>query len=568
MGRIEPGNATGLLPLRLVDKRTGSDVAVAGVEIRTSKINYQTHYRQMLADVSDRSCALLLDIAAPSQARLVGDTGDPESLHQQFIVLRSLLDRDEVSDAVSRILDQPHRRWVTEIVRVDARKSFKASKSIAKQMVSAQIRTRLPDAHPMTSRLRSLGFERRSIPTEFNLDRQSDTLDTPENRFVKFVIEEWESFLVEIADRLGDSALPAIRRVRREVDLARKRVSSWLAHPLFGEVNPLTSLPLSSPTLQRRAGYRELLRSWLSFRAGTALSWRAGSEVFGGGNKDVALLYEYWVFFELLGVVEDVFEMDSLASFNLFTDTGSRLDLRLKSGEPLDFTGHYILGREPLNVRFSYNRTFSHGAATTRREVNYPEVGSWTKRMRPDYTISLWPADFTEREAERQELMAHVHFDAKYRVDNLVGLFGSDDDPSELDDEKRAFRTNQVAKRSDLLKMHAYRDAIRRTEGAYVIYPGANPVESVEHWRSFNELLPGLGAFSLRPGATETSRELLRDFLGDVAEFVSDRTTRLDQQTYQTFRIQETSGAYRAKRFLPDRDSAGERLRKRPPAEQ
>ena len=38
------------------------------------------------------------------------------------------------------------------------------------------------------------------------------------------------------------------------------------------------------------------------------------------------------------------------------------------------------------------------------------------------------------------------------------------------------------SRREDLLKMHAYRDAIRRTAGAYVLFPGN---ESVSPYREF-----------------------------------------------------------------------------------
>ena len=53
--------------------------------------------------------------------------------------------------------------------------------------------------------------------------------------------------------------------------------------------------------------------------------------------------------------------------------------------------------------------------------------------------------------------------------------------------------------------MHAYRDAIRRTAGAYVLYPGNDGddkrFEEFDH-RGFHEVLPGLGAFAIRPKPT------------------------------------------------------------------
>src|SRR5437899_3334014 len=43
IGRIEPGTATGLLLLRLIDTATATDVGAAAVEVRTSKIEYHSH---------------------------------------------------------------------------------------------------------------------------------------------------------------------------------------------------------------------------------------------------------------------------------------------------------------------------------------------------------------------------------------------------------------------------------------------------------------------------------------------------------------------------------------------
>src|SRR5207245_1790669 len=160
--------------------------------------------------------------------------------------------------------------------------------------------------------------------------------------------------------------------------------------------------------------------------------------------------------------------------------------------------------------------------------------------------------EFSEAEAERQELIVHVHFDAKYRVEDWTGLFGMNSDEV-LDEERAAVQSGGAPTRADLLKMHAYRDAIRRTEGAYVIYPGRHGQENVS-WFAFNDVLPGLGAFALRPGAEAIGLDNLRTFLEDRADEASREADRLDQSTYHKFRIQEPTGQYRSSAVIPAED--------------
>jgi hypothetical protein len=176
-----------------------------------------------------------------------------------------------------------------------------------------------------------------------------------------------------------------------------------------------------------------------------------------------------------------------------------------------------------------------------------------------DYTLSLWPEGFTEDEAETQELIVHIHFDAKYKVEDLTRLFGDDNG---LDEEKEEQRQG-IYKRADLLKMHAYRDAIRRTAGAYVLYPGTENMK----WSGYHELLPGLGAFALRPGAeVKDGSSNLIEFIKSVAEHVCDRATLRERENYHTYRIHEIPAEYHVHAPMPEFE-AGKRQRHEPPAE-
>jgi hypothetical protein len=288
-------------------------------------------------------------------------------------------------------------------------------------------------------------------------------------------------------------------------------------------------LPLGSPTLQRREGYREVLQAWSHFAMAANLVWSGGDNVYGAGQRDVATLYEYWVFFALLKTIADVFQLHEPASASLIDET--TFGLKLKSGKYLALKGRSQQVGRNLEVRFSYNRSFK---ATTTARV----AGSWTQTLRPDYTLSLWPVGFTEEEAELQELMVHIHFDAKYRLEQATEMLSDaqqvqNETEEELESslsETKQDENRGTYKRADLMKMHAYRDAIRRTQGAYVIYPGEDG--GTKRLEGFHEVLPGLGAFALRPG---TGTESLSNFIIDVVGHVADRSSARERLSYYTF---------------------------------
>ena len=192
--------------------------------------------------------------------------------------------------------------------------------------------------------------------------------------------------------------------------------------------------------------------------------------------------------------------------------------------------GLYEAGNRKFNVRFYYNRTFAH----TREDEELDKSGSWTMNMRPDYTLSLWPGEISEQEAERQELIIHIHFDAKYRLDKVM-LEDKDvgkDIGEELADEKQE-QELKIYKRGDLLKMHAYKDAIRRTSGAYVLYPG----DENREMRGFHEIVPGLGVFSIRPGHWREDSVYLKQFLAEVKAHLMDRTSDREKLSYYQYDV-------------------------------
>lgn len=537
-GTIATGLSTGKLFLAVRDA-SGEKIGRAAVEVRSKKLDYRDDYRRMLADITDHCVDLLMDLRAPTGQNMEPEPGkSPETILQRFAFLRSLLDSRHFRDALQRVSSHPHSRWEAEEIIRDVRRPFRADAKTMRQFASAGRRVGLPEEHPLQGRMVS-------IPERVLGSRHIQTHDTPENRFVKFVLERFTAFIGAMAMKLGAMratreakgiATPeSERKLNDEIGAMEGRLLHALDADVFRGVSNLDRIPLGSTVLQRKEGYREVYQAWLRFDMAARLVWAGGEDVYSAGQRNVAALYEYWVFFKLLEIVGELFVLDKPAASTLMEATADGFGLKLKSGEHLAFNAAHVAHGRRLRVQFSYNRSFGG-------DVGMGKAGSWTAKMRPDYTLSIWPDSMTSAEAERLELLVHVHFDAKYRIETVEKLFG--DEAVDIDSEKREQSEGRY-KRGDLLKMHAYRDAIRRTQGAYVLYPG----DKTKSWEEYREILPGLGAFPLRPGKGD---EALRKFIADVVLHVCDRASGRERQAYHTLVARERPPEYKVFARYPE----------------
>ena len=290
--------------------------------------------------------------------------------------------------------------------------------------------------------------------------------------------------------------------------------------PMFRKVGRLRSFPSGNQVLQKRAGYRDLLRTFALTETGArlALNWDL-DDVFGASQRNIATLYEYWVFLQLARTVGMVCGEDQAA--RVLEPSSDGMSLGFVHGKRSRLRWSVPIRGRALRVELYFNREFL---------VSAQPDSSWSKAMRPDCSVRVRPEGISD-DVVAEDLSIWIHFDAKYRVefaDRQFSMPSSSDgaDAAEAEIVERLARS----KREDLLKMHAYRDAIRRSAGAYVLYPGKQHHEPfVEH----HELLPGLGAFVLRPsihGAAGTDQ--LGKFLHNVLSHVADRASQHERSRF------------------------------------
>ena len=503
-GRITPNIYVGTLYLNVY--KNGCQIGKVALEVRSIKSSYREDYRFMLNSIAEKCTDLILQANSPVTQNLTDNHNfDSQSLYQKYSFIQSMLATPEFGDAIHQIVNNPVTTWEENYKTADARHIKRIDNKTIRQF-SRGGNTRI--AVPVEHYLFRNGIS--SLPSKIVVANKNDTVDTHENRFIKHALQVFLLFITNIFTRLRSNG-----RESQECQQLIRRIEDWLSHPIFNDISDPTMLRLNSPVLQKKSGYREVLNVWTRFELAAKLIWHGGDNVYRAGKRDVAVLYEYWLFFILLDLVRDIFMIEPKSISALITTTESGLGLQLKQGEHIAIEGMCREYPRSLRVKFSYNRTFGQSS-------NYPVGGSWSETMRPDYTLSLWPADVAEHRGELNEEIIHIQFDAKYKVENMFALLESESGGLQAEKEEQ---NKGNYKRADLLKMHAYKDAIRRTAGAYILYPGEKTVAR----QGFHELLPGLGSFAIRPSNNNNGVDSLRSFIIDVVQHVINRASQRER---------------------------------------
>ena len=547
-GTITTGIYVGTLKLHIYNIETGEEHGMIDIEIRSTKSDYESDYRQMLADIAEYYTDLVLQQGAPVSQKLEVDLdSSSNTLYQRFSFVKSIIESEAFSEAIHKVISNPVRKWTDTNIERNIVGAKRLSRKNIRQIASKNNRMELPANMQI-----GMHKDMTSIPRCIEIEYKKDSVDNQENQFIKFVLRTFSMFCSDLKKMKNAS-----ERLKLESESTVEILGTFLDNQFFRQVSMPTHLNMNSPVLQRKEGYREILQSWLLFDLAAKLNWTGGDDVYEAGKKNVATLYEYWLFFKLVELIGQFFDIKPKDKELLVDYDSDRINLNITQGRMQMVSGRQETFSRLLNVAFYYNRTFSK-VAEDKDPIH--KAGSWTMSMRPDYTLSLWPGDILEYEAEAQDFITHIHFDAKYRL-NSVLLNDGDSIEEELAEEKQDGEL-KIYKRGDLLKMHAYKDAIRRTSGAYVLYPGTEN----KSLKGFHEIVPGLGAFSIRPGHWEEDSVALKQFISEVKAHMLDRTSEREKMAYyhhylykeenQTMVMERMpESVYENRDFLPDETS-------------
>jgi hypothetical protein len=500
--------------------------ATTTVEVLPTKLEYETEYRAMLEQIADHAAEAILQGFAPASFETHADpTAAAETKYRTLAFLAARFRDEAFQTAIERIRHQPHHDWAHYDERRSLGRGLRTSPSTARAL------QRGPASAPRPAHLSHLPLP--YLPSAIDDRRTGATYDTPPNQFLRFAFSRWQGLALDVLDSLAPSAslgAGPLGRGRREAQWIVDQCEDVLSLPALRDAGRLKLVPTGNQVLLKRPGYREVLRTFALAEASMALEAVLPDDPFSATQRNVAALYEYWCFIALSRIVSAVAGVEPQGL--LFERSANGLSLVLKQGEPSKLSWELEIDGRVLVADLWFNRTFK------RTDDARADMGSWARQLRPDASLRIRPKSARPKQALDPELDVWLHFDAKYRIDQIVlneAIDGEGEEVEEVD------RPERGAKREDLMKMHAYRDAIRRSAGAYVLYPGDGTVAlSTE----FHEILPGIGAFPLRPGAAGevSGSAALEEFLREVTGHLANQASAMERTQYWTAQYNRTQG--------------------------
>ena len=301
-GRISPNIFVGNLSLNILNLETKEEFKGVNIEVLATKLDdnnvanedpsYRKNYQFMLKEIAEKCTELLMQINSPvTQNFEINFNKDNQTIYQRFAFVNALINTNEFNEAVQRIISSPTTKWREEIELKDTRSIRRLSSSSIRQIASRSNRVKL--SNPIG--------KLNDIPTKIESSHKVETTDTHENRFVKHALEVFLQFCTECRQSFMSNGYS---KSKMEVEALIEKLENHLNQPFFKEIERPTTLKLNSPALQRKSGYRELLNAWLQYDLAAKLIWKGGEDVYKAGKRDIAVLYEYWLFFVLYDLIK------------------------------------------------------------------------------------------------------------------------------------------------------------------------------------------------------------------------------------------------------------------------
>lgn len=383
---------------------TDTDRKKLRIEVFSRKADYRTDYVAMRGEVS----SMLRNLAMAANARTYGLAAPAKDHNPTLVEWLALIEShfDDFFKLANAIARNPHSGLVKKSMLVPTERA----RSVTRQTISRALRRENGGVV-----IPSLGI---ALPRKISESVSSATFDTPENRYYKALIKETYRNIRALskADTSGDedasrsAEAKFFESIRPRLKAMERRVESILCSPFLGQVADASLARPDSMVLHKHPQYSRfdklcrLLNGGLSF----------AGDIVPIGVKETSLLYEYWCFLKIVGLLRARFD---LVEQTVVAYRRTKMTVALKKGQ--ESAMRFVHKPTRTDMFLVYNRLFN----------KLPTMG-----QAPDNVIQFASAS------------RFYIFDAKYRIQfdkDYVNQYGGPGPTTE-----------------DVNTMHRYRDAI------------------------------------------------------------------------------------------------------------
>lgn len=464
------------------------------VRVRNRKIS-ELMYNSILNYIAERYANLVFSFNVPLGQSYKKDDPGSDIAYIEYLFLKTyLLDKSPNLDGIaSLIFANPHMKFHSE-------HAYKSIDQICSFEPEAMLRTLtktdgfalLSSGHPLLATGLGRALNRRAgknyFPSQAFEKRRYHTVDTNENRFIKYFLGRAQHRMASLTNRLrgvsGSFLNPDIEDNAGEMV---RKLNSIMSDPLWQDVGPMTLIPENSQVLQRRDGYRQLYSLYSLLQLCTRCDFETEDFKNLLETKDTPTLFEYWSFFVVKSVLDGMRKVVSCR--NIISE--DYREQRVSRGISIEYEDGVSLW---FNKSYSGSTKYQPGPDLS---VQGPSGESYSHELRPDIVVS-----------KNGNLLI---FDAKYKGKEKNGTFYGEDDQGGI----------SSCKENDIDKMHTYREAIENVVGAFILYPGEELVMYASH--KAKKHYEGVGAFPLKPmREPRPVREHLRNISRVIDAFLNE----------------------------------------------
>ncbi|WP_088311966.1 DUF2357 domain-containing protein [Bacillus cereus] len=452
------------------------------IEVRTAKINYFSDFNTMVNNINSVCSKVLWSNKSTTSLNAQNTLYAENNLISKFFFIRSAFSEEKLPSSFQEILNAPitkleeHKKELT----IGEVSSFNY-KTITSMINSPYWVTSDPSVTYLSNSQNTLPY----ILNEYNTQL---SYDTTENRFIKYLLNEIYSILSELVVLYTKQTFVGLESFR-----LLSIVDNMLSNNFLHAVNNTPYVETGNLALRRVSGYSDFFNFYEQLMMSETLQWEElYNLLFHKQIKPVYDLYEAWVLTEFMEILRDM----STGDFSVEFGSGKKFIKKITSQ-------FYSFKLEVL-----YQHRINH---SKRKKL----LTSYSMRMDPDFLLNIYKED---------KLLGSVVFDAKYKLNKTNDIFNFSDES--LDDITSGSTTEErIAKRVDLMTMHAYKDSIRGVNGSYVILPSIE--HSIEFWNENKDIVPSIGAIPLYPSNNNDLKDLQR---GTLIHFIKKLITHFKRK--------------------------------------